>query len=124
MNVNKDNFTKEIVHEDNEDDEFFTSREFNCAIENMGDGAGSKQAGEKKALIRGNIVPSRPEKPDTTGLSAEEAEDVIRHYNKDRKAYMDRQCGERHEQGNQLTSITFTGDLSPSLRLESVVKNR
>jgi hypothetical protein len=45
---------------------------------------------EKKALSRGNIVPGGPEKPDTTRLLVEEADNVI-YYNKNRKAYTDRQ---------------------------------
>ena len=70
-----------------------------------------------------NFIPGGPEQPDTTGLLAEEAEDVIPCYNKDRKAYMDKQLCEQRKQGNLLTSVIFTGKLSLSLHLESIVEN-
>ena len=40
--MNEDNLTTAaIIDEDNDDDNYFTSREFNRAIENMGGGAAS-----------------------------------------------------------------------------------
>ena len=50
----------------------------------MGGNAEISQCGGKIKSIRGNIVPGEPEnKPDTTGMSADEATDVICQYNKD-----------------------------------------
>ena len=57
--MNEDNLTTaDIIDEDNEDDKFFTLGEFNRAIENMGGGAGSKQAGEKKHQLEAASFPA------------------------------------------------------------------
>jgi hypothetical protein len=122
--IDDENMATAVVVDDNDEDyEFFTSREFNAAIETMGGNIEISGNGEKTKLIRGNVVLGGQEEPDTTGMSAEEATDVIRRYNKDQKAYTDKQKSDRQKQGNLLPSVRFSGTLSPSLRMESVVEN-
>ena len=106
-----------------DDDDFFTSREFNRAIEFM-EGNNSKKPEKKGKGVRGNVIAGGPVKPDTTHMTEDEATDALREYAKERKSYTDKQRSERRKKGNLLATVVFSGDDSPSLRLESIVENR
>ena len=54
------------------------------------------------------------------GMTEENAAQALRDYAKECKAYTDKQQSERRKKA----TVNFTGNASPSLRLESIVENR
>jgi hypothetical protein len=88
------------------------------------EGYSQKKPDKKGKGVRGNIIEGGPVKPDTTNMTEEESTEALREYAKEWKAYTEKQRSKRRKKGNLLASVVFSGDDSPSLRLESTVENQ
>ena len=65
------------------------------------------------------VVGGRPTKPDCLHMTAEEANQAMKDYQKERKAYTDRVRCQRHKQSEDYYdhSITYSGCVSDKLQL-------